>query len=61
MHINYLPAYVLEFAPLRYEHCVYFGNFAYVHGHKYSDKHDDYDDRHVYIFNAMENPFFADE
>ncbi|KAJ0181026.1 hypothetical protein K1T71_003111 [Dendrolimus kikuchii] len=44
------------FSPLKYEHCVYFGNFAYVHGYKYEDY--DYGEDHIVVKNSKKHPDF---
>lgn len=43
-----------DFVPLTYEHCVYFGNFAYVHGYKYEDA--DYGEDQYIVKSALKNP-----
>lgn len=43
-----------DFNPIRYEQCIYFGNFAYVHGFKYEDL--DYGEDHIIIKNTKKNP-----
>ncbi|XP_045455840.1 uncharacterized protein LOC123665600 [Melitaea cinxia] len=46
-----------EFVKLNYENCLYFGNFAYVHGLKYEDY--DYGEDHFIITNSKKNPDFV--
>ncbi|XP_073941330.1 uncharacterized protein isoform X1 [Choristoneura fumiferana] len=46
-----------DFTPLNYEHCLYFGNFAYVHGFKYEDQ--DYDESHFIVTGSHKNPDFV--
>ncbi|XP_049887462.1 uncharacterized protein LOC126381933, partial [Pectinophora gossypiella] len=43
-----------EFQTITYEHCLYFGNFGYVHGFKYEDE--DYGEDHVIIKGSKKNP-----
>lgn len=45
-----------DFTPMKYEHCVYFGNFAYVHGFKYEDM--DYGEKNVMVKGSKKNPDF---
>nr|XP_034841511.1 uncharacterized protein LOC117997353 [Maniola hyperantus] len=46
-----------EFIKLNYENCLYFGNFAYVHGIKHEDY--DYGEDHISITNSKKNPDFV--
>ncbi|KAJ8734633.1 hypothetical protein PYW08_013883 [Mythimna loreyi] len=45
-----------EFAPMKYEKCLFFGNFAYVHGYKHEDE--DYGEDHIIVKNSKKNPDF---
>ncbi|XP_060810400.1 uncharacterized protein LOC106129348 [Amyelois transitella] len=47
-----------EFVPLNYDRCLFFGNFAYVHGLKREDK--DYGEDHYIVKNSKKNPDFID-
>lgn len=47
----------LVFSPMKYEHCLFFGNFAYVHGFKYEDM--DYGEDHIVIKNTPKNADFV--
>ncbi|RVE43257.1 hypothetical protein evm_012087 [Chilo suppressalis] len=46
-----------DFVPMKYEHCIYFGNFGYVHGHKYEDV--DYGEDHIIVKHSKKNPDFV--
>ncbi|XP_052757715.1 uncharacterized protein LOC113522798 isoform X2 [Galleria mellonella] len=46
-----------EFIPMNYEQCLYFGNFAYVHGYKYEDE--DYEGDHIIVKGSKKNPDFV--
>lgn len=46
-----------EFVPLKYENCLYFGNFGYVHGFKFEDM--DYGENHVKVINTKKNPDYV--
>ncbi|CAK1548235.1 unnamed protein product [Leptosia nina] len=46
-----------EFIPMKYENCLLFGNFAYVHGTKKEDY--DYEEDHIAIINSKKNPDFV--
>ncbi|XP_063546280.1 uncharacterized protein LOC134754132 [Cydia strobilella] len=46
-----------DFEQTNYGACLYFGNFAYVHGLKYEDQ--DYDEDHIMVIGAKKNPDFA--
>ncbi|XP_026324326.1 uncharacterized protein LOC113233411 [Hyposmocoma kahamanoa] len=43
-----------DFITITYEHCVHFGNFAYVHGYKYEDE--DYGEDNIIIKSSAKNP-----
>ncbi|KAI5642447.1 hypothetical protein NE865_05474 [Phthorimaea operculella] len=43
-----------EYQPMTYENCLYFGNFAYVHGYKKEDE--DYGEDHLTVYAAAKNP-----
>ncbi|CAH0699209.1 unnamed protein product [Spodoptera exigua] len=45
------------FTPIKYEKCLYFGNFAYVHGYKYEDM--DYGEDHITVYHSKKNPDFV--
>ncbi|KPJ06705.1 hypothetical protein RR48_11752 [Papilio machaon] len=47
-----------EFITMNYNKCLYFGNFAYVHGFKNEDK--DYGEDHFIIKGSKKNPDFVD-
>ncbi|XP_075987501.1 uncharacterized protein LOC142984072 [Anticarsia gemmatalis] len=47
-----------QFSPMEYDKCLYFGNFAYVHGYKYEDM--DYGENHIVVKNSKKNPDFID-
>ncbi|KAF9795320.1 hypothetical protein SFRURICE_004692, partial [Spodoptera frugiperda] len=44
------------FFPMKYEKCLYFGNFAYVHGYKHEDL--DYGEEHLTVLHSKKNPDF---
>uniref|UniRef100_A0A2A4K377 Kazal-like domain-containing protein n=1 Tax=Heliothis virescens TaxID=7102 RepID=A0A2A4K377_HELVI len=44
------------FFPMKYEKCLFFGNFAYVHGFKHEDI--DYGEDHVIVKQSKKNPDF---
>lgn len=46
-----------DFVPLNYENCLYFGNFAYVHGYTYEDE--DYGEDTFIIKGSKKNPDFV--
>ncbi|XP_028030009.1 uncharacterized protein LOC114242903, partial [Bombyx mandarina] len=46
-----------EFVTLHYDKCLYFGNFAYVHGYKYEDL--DYGEDHIIVKDTVKNPDFV--
>ncbi|KAL0895942.1 hypothetical protein ABMA27_011947 [Loxostege sticticalis] len=47
-----------DFIPLKFEHCVFFANFGYVHGYKYEDF--DYGEDHIVVKNTNKNPDLFD-
>ncbi|OWR47378.1 hypothetical protein KGM_213087 [Danaus plexippus plexippus] len=46
-----------DFTQMKYENCLYFGNFAYVHGTRFEDA--DYMEDHFAIKNSKKNKDFA--
>lgn len=41
---------------MRYDKCLFFGNFGYVHGYKYEDM--DYGEDHIVVKHSQKNPDF---
>ncbi|CAD0195635.1 unnamed protein product [Chrysodeixis includens] len=44
------------FVQMKYERCLYFGNFGYVHGYKYEDM--DYGEDRIVVKHTQKNPDF---